>query len=147
MPLEFTSLLLVDGWKCKTEYGAATRVCFHPETSAMGLDDRLADRKPNTHAGFLGGHERFEEPWQKLLRHAMTCVGYHDFDHGVCPERRHDKKLAPDAFLHYFERITEKIDEHLLDLHRVDKHICNRGCDLKADHDAVLAHAHESERA
>src|SRR5450631_1171074 len=107
VPGAVTILLLADGRKRETEYGSANRVCFHPETPAMGLDDCLADRKPNAHAGFLGCHEGFEESWQKFLRHAMTRVGNHDFDHRVDRECRRDKKVALDALLHGFERVTE----------------------------------------
>ena len=77
----------------------------------------------------------------------MTRIGYHDFNHEVCRERSNDKKFAPDALLHGFERISKKINEHLLDLYRIDKHICNSWRDLKAYHDAELARSHESEGA
>ena len=49
------------GWQRELKDGAVRRVRRRPETPAMDLDDRSADREPNAHAVGFGREEGLED--------------------------------------------------------------------------------------
>src|SRR6266446_5567345 len=64
----------------KTKRGAGSIIRLYPETATMSLDDRTADRQPDTHAVALGRVERIEQ-----LVHAPTL----DADAGIPHRHAH----------------------------------------------------------
>ena len=64
----------------KRERRAWSIIRLYPETATMSLDDRTADRQPDTHAVALGRVERIEQ-----LVHALTL----DADTGIPHRHAH----------------------------------------------------------
>src|SRR5207237_5058538 len=63
----------------ETEYGAAAGARPRHDLPAMGLDDGLADRQPDTHALRLGRDKRLEQLRHHLRRDAAPGIGDTDF--------------------------------------------------------------------
>ena len=96
----------------------------------MRLDDFAADRQAQSKAGWFRRHEWLEQPLRYLGRNSRTGVAHldlHRANHGV----RRNRKFAPLAVLHRLHRIAHQIDDHLSDLHSVDRRGAN--CIIKSN--------------
>src|SRR5262245_16444356 len=95
---------------------------FHCDLSTVGLDNSAADRQADTHAVTLVGDKGLEE-----LRHQFRCdpgpgVSHADGDHIIIAGcGGGNDKLASLRCLHGLDRISQQIEQHLLNLHLVDK--------------------------
>src|SRR4029450_8990423 len=123
------------------ERGAARRVRGDPELSAMDLDDRPADRKPEAHAVLLGGEEGLEQPRRRALRQATSGIAHDQLDGGAGASDRLDRKLARRAVAgaHRLEPVANQVEDHLLELDGVDLHLERRVTEREAQRDALLA--------
>src|SRR3989344_7523160 len=61
--------------QCEVKFGPAAGARLHPDTSAIVLDDRPADRETESHAFCLGADERRKELLGDLRRHARSGIG------------------------------------------------------------------------
>src|ERR1700694_2756245 len=58
----------------KSKRGAGSVIRLYPATATMSLDDRTADRQPDTHAAALGRVERIEQLVHDLTLDADTSI-------------------------------------------------------------------------
>src|SRR6516165_7393971 len=72
--------LPASGWESELEYGAPRHVGRGPQSPAVGLNDRLADRKPHSHAVGLGGVKGIEQTIRGGLIEASSGIDHRHED-------------------------------------------------------------------
>jgi len=63
--------------------------------------------------------------------------GHADLHQAIGRQHRFDGQLAATAVVHRLNRITDQIQQHLLNLHLVDKHQRQTGCEVHCQMDAT----------
>src|SRR5215831_4712943 len=118
---------------------SADRIGLHRDLSAVGLDNRAADRQADTHAVALIGDEGLEELRHQFRRDPGSGVGHADGDHLVVAGCGGNNELASLRRLHGLDGIAQQVQQNLLDLHLVDKDEIDGRVELKADtHTLIL---------
>src|SRR5437762_11525264 len=70
----------VTGWQCALEGCPSGFIGHHPHFSAVGFNDRTADRQSHSHPLRLGGVERRKQPMQIFRFHSRTRILHGDHD-------------------------------------------------------------------
>src|SRR3954451_13272437 len=107
------------------ENRSATRIRFAPEPTPVRLHDRAADHEAQPHPVALARDEWPEQFAGHFFRQSGTAVRNGDLNRLVVDQGRRHLELAPLRFGHRLGRITDQIDEDLLELNAV-------GDDLKS---------------
>ena len=87
----------------------------------MSLDDRAADRQPNTHTAAFGGIEGFEQPLEILRIDTDAGILHAETNMIICFSLGSDQEL-PGAVIntnHRVGSITEQVEGDLLQLDTV----------------------------
>src|SRR5438067_2391610 len=145
------ALSLIHGQK-KCKSASSARIAFHPDLSAMRLNEAFCDCQPQSHSGSISvhSHEILENFLMVLGRDARTGVLHADFHavwsrqakssplfhgshgcHAALPEvrsRRHRDGPATGSVL---ERIVEQIRRNLLDLLIIEAECRDRRIDVR----------------
>src|SRR5262249_46524134 len=108
------------------------------DLSTVGLDNGAADRQADTHAMALVGDKGLEELGHQFRRDPGPGVGHADGDHIVGGCCCGDNELASLRRLHGFDGISQQIEQHLLNLHLVDKDVIDGRVELKPDTDTLI---------
>src|SRR5262245_22427307 len=66
------------GRQAKAKFDSAGFLLRSPDAAIMGFDDRLANRKPDSHALLFGGDERLKKARRYLFRETGAGIGYRD---------------------------------------------------------------------
>jgi len=102
------------------EDGPAVRRRRRPQAAAMGLDDRVADRKAYAHAPGFGCHEGLEKPFLDLLRESRSGIANGDFDRIFVIKRGLDGEVAFLRRRHRLDAVAHQVHDDLLDLNLID---------------------------
>src|SRR5262249_38297840 len=111
---------------------------LHRDLSTVGLDNGAADRQADTHAVALVGDKGLEKLRHQVRRDPGPSVGHPDGDHLVVAGCGGNKEFASLRRLHGLDRISQQVQQHLLNLHLVDKDEIDGGVELKPDTDALI---------
>src|SRR5215213_2032785 len=106
----------------EAEHGATTGVRLALDLTAVVLDDRARDREADTHSQRLGGDEGLKELRGNLRRDARSAIGNRYFDKTGTLRSCYDHQFAPIRPIHRFNRISDQIEQDLLDLYSVHQH-------------------------
>src|SRR5262249_37216648 len=100
---------------------STARVGLHRDLSAVGHDNCAADRQADTHAVSLVGHKGLEELRHQFRRDPGAGVGHADGNHVVVAGCGGDDEFASLRRRHGLDRISQQIEQHLLNLDLVDE--------------------------
>src|SRR5499427_4272439 len=117
---------------------SAGGIGLHRDVSAVGLDNGAADRQADTHAVALVGDEGLEELRHQFRRDPGAGVGHADGDHIVVADGGGNDELASLRRLHGLDRISQQIEQHLLNLHLVDEDGVDGRVELKPDPNTLI---------
>src|SRR6516162_2371440 len=111
---------------------------LHCDLSTVGLDNGAADRQADTHALALVGDKGLEELRHQFRRDPGPGVGHADRDHIVVAGCRGNNELASLRRRHGLDRISQQVEQHLLNLHLVDEDQVDGRVKLKPDTNALI---------
>src|SRR5215475_358674 len=111
---------------------------LHHDLSTVGLDNGAADRQADTHAVALVGDKGLEELRHQFRRDPGSRVGHADGDHIVVAGGGGNDELASLRRLHGLDRISQQIEQHLLNLHLVDEDEIDGRVELKPHTNALI---------
>ncbi len=112
---------------------------LHHDLAAVGFDNGAADRQTDTHAVALVGDKGLEQLRHQLRRDSGPGIGHADEDHIVVAGCRGNNELASLRRLHGLDSISQQIQQHLLNLHLVDKDEIDGRVELKPEtHTLIL---------
>src|SRR6516225_4320226 len=117
---------------------SAARIGLHRDLSAVRLDNGAADRQADTHAVALVGDKGLEELRHQFRRDPGPGVGHADRAHIVVAGCRGDTELASLRRRRGRDRISQQVQQNLLDLHLVDEDEIDGGIELKPDTNALI---------
>src|ERR1700760_2182803 len=120
---------------------SATAIGLIPQLSAMGLDDRAADRESQSHAVDFRGVEWLEEVLDNIVRQARSTICYSDLNRLVIETRCDHFQLAPFALRHRLARIPYPIKHDLLQLNSACKNRLGARIEVQPDLHTVRAGA------
>ena len=126
---------------------AASRVRPGFDLAAMGFDNGTGNRQADTGAMGLGGDERLKQLTCHVRRDPGSGVGDADRDHPVAGRPGRHDQLSLVAALHRLDRVSNEIEQNLLDLNLVGKHEIDRRIELEPHTDAPVLGADQRERA
>ena len=109
---------------------AACRPVLCADVAAMRFDDRARDRKPQAHAGGLGGDERLEDARQQLRGNAGAGIGHRDLGFLAidAPASNHQLSLHLGLIVHGLHRVERKVHDDLLDFDAVSADLRRARC-------------------
>src|SRR6516162_900837 len=110
---------------------SAGGIGLHRDLPAVRLDNGAADRQADTHSLALVGDKGLEELRHQFRRDPGSGIGHADGDHIVVGGCGGDDELASLRRLHGLDRISQQIEQHLLNLHLVDKDRIDGWVELK----------------
>src|SRR5260221_2659761 len=116
----------------------AAGIGLHRDLSTVGLDNGAADRQADTHAVALVGDKGLEELRHQFRRDPGAGVGHADGDHIVVAGCGGNDEFASLRRLHGLDRISQQVEQHLLNLHLVDKDEIDGRVELKPDTNALI---------
>src|SRR5690606_3394029 len=93
----------------------------------------------------LAGNEGLEKTLGYLIRYTRACICDLDLYLTILSDRSYHQ-FALFAFPHGFRRISDEIDQDLLNLHAIDKNLGALRRKLKHGTHTLLARAHKSKR-
>src|SRR6516225_7848674 len=111
---------------------------LHHDLSTMGLDNGAADRQADTHAVSLVGNKGLEELRHQFRRDPGSRVGHADGDHIVVAGCGGNDEFASLRRFHGLDGVSQRIEQHLLNLHLVDKDEIDGRVELKPHTNALI---------
>jgi hypothetical protein len=117
-----------------------SEVLFRPDTAAMRLDNRIADRQADTHAGLFGRDKRLEQPFANVVGEPGPIVADADLD-AVVFQFDGDGNLLGRLPGNGFRRVAQEIEKHLLYLDLVDDNLYGWKIRLEVDDHVLLLDA------
>ncbi|ENN87843.1 hypothetical protein RHSP_48028 [Rhizobium freirei PRF 81] len=118
--LHILSSCLSVHWQGEAKYGPVREIRCRIDGTTMRFDNRPADCEPHSHAIRLGRVESFEYPAEPGRRHTNTCVAHADrdlaFGGGSADEQLTGLRVD---ISQGFNRVHDKIEDHLLKLHAI----------------------------
>src|ERR1700722_17172286 len=140
-------ILVSQGLDGQAEDCPAARVRLHPEPSTMRLDYSSGNRQPDPHSMSLGRDEGLKKLIGDLLGYAGSGISDSHFHHFIVRLRCGDRQLPTRRLLHRLDRVTQEVQDNLLDLNLVDQHKRDAGVERKVDADSGFLDPDESKRA
>src|SRR6186713_3235438 len=118
----------------------------YPDSTAVALNDRAADRKSHSHAAGLGGEQPFEDPATVGLADAYSAVLDRQMDHpghGLTGSNAQHPMLYR---AHRVHGIHDKVENDLLELDRIADDGRKRPVELRFDAHALGLQIHTHDR-
>src|SRR4051812_8321197 len=106
-------------WQREMKHAAMRLTASGPQATAMGLDDRAADRQTHTHAVWFGGEHGLEDPLDIFLADSSSGVLDRDRDRAVTKLGAYAQKPALCGDCHRLDRVRDQIQQQLLQLNLV----------------------------
>jgi membrane-associated phospholipid phosphatase len=105
------------------ERRAAIRVVLGPDLSAVGGDDRAADREAQAEALVTERHERLEHPLELPVGNAGAAIGDREPDEAVAVHRRDEEAaFGRGRAIHRVAGVHQEVQHDLLQLHPIGLH-------------------------